>query len=85
VVDNFTKWIETKLPTSITAAKAMEFIREILYRFGVPNNIITKNGTQFTVRDFRDFCADAGIKINYASVSYLQSNGQTERSNGMIL
>jgi hypothetical protein len=26
-----------------------------------------------------------GIKINYASVSHLQSNGQVERSNDMIL
>jgi hypothetical protein len=53
--------------------------------FGVPNSIITDNGTQFTVREFKDFCADSGIKINYASVSHPQSNDQVERSNGMIL
>jgi hypothetical protein len=32
-----------------------------------------------------DFCADLGIKINYASVSHPQSNGQVECSNSMIL
>jgi transposase InsO family protein len=48
----------------------MRFIREIMYQFGVPNNIITNNGTQFTVREFRDFCAEACIKINYALVSH---------------
>jgi transposase InsO family protein len=85
VVDKFTKWIEAKHATSITAAKAMEFIREIMYRFGIPNNIITDNVTQFTVREFKDFCADSGIKINCASVSHPQSNGQVERANGMIL
>jgi transposase InsO family protein len=51
----------------------------------VPNNIITDNGTQFTTREFKDFCVDSGIKINYASVSHPQSNGQVERSNNMIL
>jgi hypothetical protein len=38
--------------------------------FGVPNNIITDNGTQFTVREFKDFCSVSGSKINYASVSH---------------
>jgi hypothetical protein len=41
--------------------------------------------TQFTVREFRDFCDDTGIKVNYALVSHPQSNGQVERSNSMIL
>jgi transposase InsO family protein len=84
-VDNFTKWIEAKPAASITATKAVEFVSEIMYWFGVPNNIITDNGTQFTAREFRDFCDDVGTKVNYASVSHPQSNGQVERSNGMIL
>jgi hypothetical protein len=70
-VDKFTKWIEVKPITSIRAAKAVEFIKEIMYMFGVPNNIIMDNGTQFTTREFKDFYADSGIKINYASVSHL--------------
>jgi hypothetical protein len=84
-VDTFTKWVKVKLFASITVAKAVEFIREIMYRFDIPSNIITDNGTQFTVREFKDFCANSGIKINYASVSHLKSNGQVEHSNGMIL
>jgi transposase InsO family protein len=66
----FIKWIEVKASTSSTMAKAVEFIEEIMYRFDVPNNIITDNGTQFTMREFKDFCADLGIKINYVSVSH---------------
>jgi hypothetical protein len=52
-VDKLTKWIEVKLVASITVAKAMEFIKEIMYRFSVPNNIITNNGTQFTAREIK--------------------------------
>jgi hypothetical protein len=70
VVDKFTKWIEVKPATSITAAKAVGFNKEIMYRFGVPNNIITDNETQITMREFKDFCVDLGIRINYASVSH---------------
>jgi transposase InsO family protein len=69
-VDKFVKRIKVKSAASITASKVVEFIREIIYRFGVPNNIITDNGTQFTVRKFKELCADVVIKINYASVSH---------------
>jgi transposase InsO family protein len=84
-VDKFINWIKVKSAASIIVAKAVEFIKEIMYRFDMPNNIITDNGTQFTTREFKHFCADSGIKINYASISHPQSNGQVERSNGMIL
>jgi putative transposase len=79
------KWIEVKPAASIIAGKAVEFIKEIMYRFSMPNNIITDSGTQFTVREFKDFCTDSGIKINYASVSHPRSNDQVECSNGTIL
>jgi hypothetical protein len=44
-VDKFIKWVKVKPAASITAAKAVEFIREIMYKIDVPNNIITNNGT----------------------------------------
>jgi transposase InsO family protein len=84
-MNKFTKWIEVKPAASITAAKVVEFIKEIMYMFDVPNNIVTDNETQFTTREFKDFCVDSDIKVNCASVSHPQCNGQVERSNGMIL
>jgi hypothetical protein len=60
-VNKFTKWVEVKSTAPIIAAKEVEFIREIMYRIGIPSNIITDNGTQFTVKDFKDFCAYLGI------------------------
>jgi hypothetical protein len=44
-VDKFTKWIEVKPAASIMEAKAVEFIKEIMYWFGMLNNIITDNRT----------------------------------------
>src|SRR5438876_4175493 len=84
-IDKFTKWIEAKPVATITAAKAKEFFQDIVVRFGVPNRIITDNGTQFTGSEFQDWCEEMGIKICYASVAHPQSNGQVERANGMVL
>jgi hypothetical protein len=52
---------------------------------GVPNHIITDNGSQFTSGLFWEYCASAGIKIYFASVAYPRSNGQAERANAEVL
>jgi hypothetical protein len=69
-VNKCTKWIKAKPRASITATKVVEFISKIMHQFSIPSNIITNNGTQFTMREFMDFCDDAGIKVNYTSVSH---------------
>ena len=70
--------------TSSTAATAVNFIKSIIYRFGVPNSIITDNGTNFTAKEFRSFCKEQNITLNYASVAHAQSNGQVEKANGLV-
>jgi hypothetical protein len=52
VIDKFTKWIEYKLIASLTSTKAVEFIQEIMFRFGIPNSIITNLGSNFTSSQF---------------------------------
>src|SRR3954467_2588221 len=83
-VDKFTKWIEAVPITSSTALTTVNFIKSIIFRFGVPHNIITDNGTNFTVAEFQNFCQELGIKINYASVAHPQSNDQVEKANDLV-
>src|SRR5207247_9089205 len=71
-IDKFTKWIEAKPVATIIASKAKEFFQDIVVRFGIPNRIITDNGTQFTGSEFKDWCEELGIKICYASVAHPQ-------------
>ena len=52
VVDKFTKWIEAVPITSSTALTAVNFIKSVIFRFGVPHNIIMDNGTNFTAAEF---------------------------------
>jgi hypothetical protein len=51
-IDKFSKWIEVRPLNSIRSEQAVAFFTNIIHRFGVPNSIITDNGTQFTGRKF---------------------------------
>jgi transposase InsO family protein len=84
-IDKFSKWIEVRPLNNIRSEQAVAFFTNIIHRFGVPNSIITDNGTQFTGRKFLDFCEDHHIRVDWAAVARPMTNGQVERANGMIL
>jgi transposase InsO family protein len=63
----------------------VSFFTNIIHLFGVPNSIITDNGSQFTSRKFLEFCDKYHIRVNWAAVAHPQTNGQVERANDMIL
>jgi ribonuclease HI/transposase InsO family protein len=84
-IDKFSKWIEVRPLTRIRSEQAVAFFTNIIHRFGVPNSIITYNGTQFTGKKFLDFCEDHHIRVDWAVVAHHMTNGQVERANGMIL
>ena len=63
-IDKFTKWIEYKPIASLTSAKAVEFIQDIIFRFGIPNSIITDLGSNFTSSEFFDFCEQKASRSN---------------------
>jgi hypothetical protein len=47
-VGKFTKWIEARPMAKIDSKQVVSFVLDIVFCFGVPNSIITDNGTQFT-------------------------------------
>jgi ribonuclease HI len=74
-IDKFTKWPEATPVVKINKQSAVKFIKSIIYRFRVPNQIITDNGSQFTSGAFQGYCEDPGIQIYYASPAHPESNG----------
>ena len=46
-VDKFTKWIEARPIKKLDCPTAVTFITDIASRYGLPNSIITNNGTNF--------------------------------------
>jgi soluble cytochrome b562 len=83
-VDKFTKWMEAAPVTTQVSTSAVNFIKSIVFRFAVPNIIITDNGTNFTSKEFKDYCEGLGIQLNFASVVHAQTNGQVKKANGLI-
>jgi transposase InsO family protein len=84
-IDKFTKWPEATPVVNITQGAAVAFLKSIVCRFGVPNRIITDNGTQFTSRIFQEYCEGIDTQLCFASVAHPRSNGQAERANAEIL
>ncbi|KAK9911093.1 hypothetical protein M0R45_035016 [Rubus argutus] len=78
-VDYSIKWVEAAPLTAITTTKVNRFLWKNIYcRFGVPDTIITDNGTQFDNDDLREFTSKMGTKILYSSPAHSQTNGQVE-------
>jgi transposase InsO family protein len=84
-IDKFSKWVEVSPIANLGAEQVVSFFTNIIYRFGVPNSIITDNGSQFTGRKFLEFCDKYHIRVDWAAVAHPQTNGQVERANDMIL
>jgi ribonuclease HI len=69
-IDKFSKWVEVRPITNLRAEQAVTFFTDIIYRFGVPNSIITDNGSQFTDRKFLEFCDKFHIRVDWAAVAH---------------
>ena len=69
----------------VTAQSAVKFFKGLVCRFGVPNRVITDNGTQFTSRTFMQYIQDLGSKVCFASVAHPRSNDQAKRANAEVL
>ncbi|GAU32556.1 hypothetical protein TSUD_218140 [Trifolium subterraneum] len=81
-VDYFTKWVEAEPLPEITSFRILRFFkRDILCRFGIPQAVVTDNGTQFTDKTFRGFLAKINTKHHFTSVEHPQTNGQAEAAN----
>jgi transposase InsO family protein len=83
-VDKFTKWVEAFLVRTQESTAAINFIKSIVFRFGVPHSFITDNGINFTSNEFKSYCESMGIKSKFASVAHPKTNGQGEKANNLI-
>jgi hypothetical protein len=84
-IDKFTKWIEVKPVTCPKADRVLDFLDEIVHRYGLPHHIITDLGSNFNNPQFWEYCENSGIDVRYVSVAHPRANGQVERANGMVL
>ena len=79
VVDSHSKWLEVEIMSSVTSEATTEKLREMFARFGIPMQLVSDNGSQFTSREFAEFTKANGIKHTVVAPYHPRSNGQAER------
>uniref|UniRef100_A0AAX7U1G4 Integrase catalytic domain-containing protein n=1 Tax=Astatotilapia calliptera TaxID=8154 RepID=A0AAX7U1G4_ASTCA len=83
VIDRFSKAAHfvalPKLPSALETARLLT--SHVFRLHGIPEDIASDRGPQFTSRVWREFCSALGAKVSLSSGFHPQSNGQSERAN----
>jgi len=81
-IDYFTKWVEAASYANVTKQVVVRFIKNnIICRYGVPNKIITDNGTNLNNKMMKELCDDFKIEHHNSSPYRPQMNGAVEAAN----
>lgn len=83
IIDRFSKacrLIQLKgLPTAMETAQAL--FHHVFRAYGIPEDIVSDRGSQFTSRVWQAFCKQLDINVSLTSGYHPQANGQVERLN----
>ena len=80
VVDAHSKWVEAVCTSSVSSSCVIEELRTLFARFGLPEMVVTDNGTCFVSREFEDFLRKNGVKHTTTAPYHPSSNGMAERA-----
>ncbi|XP_045822052.1 uncharacterized protein LOC123914933 [Trifolium pratense] len=84
-IDYFTKWVEAASYANVTQQVVARFIKkEIIYRYGIPNKIITDNGSNLNNKLVKELCDGFKIEHHNSSPYRPQMNGAVEAANKNI-
>ncbi len=79
-----TRWPEAVPLRSITAKAVAEALWEIFSRTGIPEKILTDQGSQFVGKVMKSLCGLLGIERVRTSPYHPESNGVVERMHGTL-
>jgi transposase InsO family protein len=83
--DYVTKWVEAKALPAASEQSVVDFLfNDIFTRFGVPQEIVTDHGTQFTSHLVKAITEQYQIKRRKSTPYHPQANGQVESTNKFI-
>jgi hypothetical protein len=76
-IEKFTKWIEVKPVTCPKADRVLDFLDELVHRYGLPHRIITDLGSNFNNHQFWEYCENSRTTFD---MSQLPTLGPTDKS-----
>ena len=80
LIDAHSKWIEAFCTPNATSSTVIEELRTTFARFGLPETVVTDNGTCFVSAEFEAFLEVNGIKHITSAPYHPASNGLAERA-----
>jgi transposase InsO family protein len=84
-IDYFTKWVEAASYANVTKHVVARFLKNnIICRYGIPNKIITDNGSNLNNKTMDELCATFKIEHHNSSPYRPKMNGAVEAANKNI-
>ena len=80
VIDYFSRFIEIAKLTSETTGGVIKHMSSIFARHGIPQELVSDNGPQYSSREFANFAKEYGFEHTTSSPQYPQANGEAERA-----
>ena len=80
LIDVHAKWVEAACTPSTSSAAVINKLQTLFAQFGLPETIVTDNGTGFTSQEFESFLKDNRVKHITSSLYHPASNGLAERA-----
>ena len=79
-IDAGSKWIEAFPMSKSTSKATIQCLRTLFAQFGLPDILVSDNGTSFTSSEFQEFLATNGIKHWKSAPYHPSSNGLAEKA-----
>uniref|UniRef100_A0A1B0CR30 RNA-directed DNA polymerase n=1 Tax=Lutzomyia longipalpis TaxID=7200 RepID=A0A1B0CR30_LUTLO len=79
IVDSYSGYYDFKLLKSTTSAAVIKFMKEKFSDFGIPMEVHSDGGPQYSSREFKVFAKEWGFKHIISSPYFARSNGLAER------
>lgn len=80
LIDSFSKWVEVFHMTTTTTTRTVDVLRSLFAAYGLPKEIVSDNGPQFSASEFKAFTDNNGIKHTRVPPYHPSSNGAAERT-----
>lgn len=80
LIDAHSKWMDVYPVNSATSATTIECLRTSFSNHGLPELLVSDNGTCFTSTEFKDFLSKNGIRHVTSAPYHAASNGLAERA-----
>ena len=80
IIDAHSKWIEAIPTNGSTSSIVIEQLRTLFSRYGIPEVIVSDNGSCFASTEFASFLSSNGVKHIMSAPYHPASNGLAERA-----